>query len=73
MTRGRQRGKKAILLLAYLVLESLLGAGQEKDMIWDGKYLCNTEHWGELSSDQDLPFISRINEEINAMSKAYVY
>lgn len=66
-------GRKAILLLTYSVLESFLGAGQEKDMIWDGKYLCKTEHWGELSSDQDLPFISRTNEEINAMSKAAVY
>lgn len=66
-------GRKAILLLTYSDLESLLGAGQEEDVIWDGKHLCNTEQWGELCSDQDLPFISKINEEISAVSKAAVY
>lgn len=73
VTRRRQMGRKAILLLTYSDLESLLGAGQEEDVIWDGKHLCNTEQWGELCSDQDLPFISKINEEISAVSKAAVY
>lgn len=66
-------GGKGILLLTTSALESLLGAGEGKGVIWGGDCLYSTEHWGHLSPGQALELSCKTNEEISVMSKTATY
>lgn len=66
-------GGKGILLLTFSALESLLGAGESKEVVLGWECLYSTEHWGDLRPGQALQLSCKTNEEISVMSRTATY